>query len=465
MSLIRTVGALLTWGGYLWLPGYVKDRLSLAKSIRNRKEELHIIFLFVDHFEPSRKEGVGGVQKVRKWCNRYEEIAQFHRDSDGVSPQHTWFYRYDYPNYECIDILSEYVYKDLGEIEFHLHHKYDTPESFTKKIRNGISWFNQVGAMISAEEEPQMRFGYIAGNWALDNGRRNDAFSGVNTELLILSEHGCYADFTFPAIRTNAQPRKVNSIYYAKDTPKPKSYNKGIDIEVGKAPSHDMVIFQGPLFVDWKRTFIEYGAFESFAPYFQKRIDYWKRAWIHVRGRPEWIFVKLHTHGMQSRDVVLGEQLNYMLTDLEREFKKPPFHLHYVTAREAYNIVKAAEAGMNGDPDDYRDFVIPQPANRKIFCNQPYKLERYSQDKIILKINCLSDDALIKFKGVPIKSITGGKVTRIELSYTTNSIKYLQIDGRGECTLNYKEFEKGKLQNIIKTFTIPFNINPRKSII
>ena len=35
--------------------------------------------------------------------------------------------------------------------------------------------------------------------------------------------------------------------------------------------------------------------------------------------------------------------------------------LHYVSAREAYNIVKAAEAGMQGNPGDYRDFHLPPP--------------------------------------------------------------------------------------------------------
>jgi hypothetical protein len=34
------------------------------------------------------------------------------------------------------------------------------------------------------------------------------------------------------------------------------------------------------------------------------------------------------------------------------------WRLHYVTAREAYNIVKAAEAGKTGDPANYRDFEI-----------------------------------------------------------------------------------------------------------
>src|SRR3546814_20317333 len=38
--------------------------------------------------------------------------------------------------------------------------------------------------------------------------------------------------------------------------------------------------------------------------------------------------------------------------------------LHYVTAREVHNIIKAAEAGHGGDPNDYRDFILPPPAVR-----------------------------------------------------------------------------------------------------
>jgi hypothetical protein len=35
--------------------------------------------------------------------------------------------------------------------------------------------------------------------------------------------------------------------------------------------------------------------------------------------------------------------------------------LHYVTAREVYNIIKAAEAGLTGSPHDYRDYELPPP--------------------------------------------------------------------------------------------------------
>ncbi len=34
------------------------------------------------------------------------------------------------------------------------------------------------------------------------------------------------------------------------------------------------------------------------------------------------------------------------------------FHYHYVTAREMYNLVRAAEAGWQGDVEGARDFEL-----------------------------------------------------------------------------------------------------------
>ena len=35
--------------------------------------------------------------------------------------------------------------------------------------------------------------------------------------------------------------------------------------------------------------------------------------------------------------------------------------LHYVTAREMFNIASAAMEGKSGDPASYRDYVLPPP--------------------------------------------------------------------------------------------------------
>ena len=132
----------------------------------------------------------------------------------------------------------------------------------------------------------------------------------MNSELSILANLGCYADFTFPALGTNAQPGKVNSIYYAKDSPAPKSYDSGIDVTVGGRPWGDLMIFQGPIYVDWNGKYVESASIERFTKYHSRRISAWRQAGIHVKGRPEWLFVKLHTHGMQSRDSFLSDEFH-----------------------------------------------------------------------------------------------------------------------------------------------------------
>jgi hypothetical protein len=37
------------------------------------------------------------------------------------------------------------------------------------------------------------------------------------------------------------------------------------------------------------------------------------------------------------------------------------YALHYVNSREVFNIIKAAEAGLTGNPHQYRDHVLPKP--------------------------------------------------------------------------------------------------------
>jgi hypothetical protein len=54
-----------------------------------------------------------------------------------------------------------------------------------------------------------------------------------------------------------------------------------------------------------------------------------------------------------------------MFSHLEQKYNDGKHYLlHYVTAREAYNIVRAAEDGHSGDPNQYRDYLVPHPLNR-----------------------------------------------------------------------------------------------------
>ena len=130
------------------------------------------------------------------------------------------------------------------------------------------------------------------------------------------------------------------------------------------------MLIQGPLGLNWKdrrmglMPRIENADVRGGQPPTPQRVDAWVHAGVHVQGRPEWVFVKIHTHGTQEGDMdtLLGPPVDAMHDYLESAYNDGQrYVLHYVSAREAYNIVKAAEAGMQGNPGDYRDFHLPPP--------------------------------------------------------------------------------------------------------
>jgi hypothetical protein len=81
--------------------------------------------------------------------------------------------------------------------------------------------------------------------------------------------------------------------------------------------------------------------------------------------------------------------------------------LHYVTAREAYNLVKAAEAGCTGDPEQYRDYLIPPYANRHLWASGPYHLETYTADRIVVRPRESAAGVEFKFRDHPLDSVRG----------------------------------------------------------
>jgi len=90
----------------------------------------------------------------------------------------------------------------------------------------------------------------------------------------------------------------------------------------------------------------------------------WINQHIHVEGRPEWVFVKVHTHGTQEIDIetLLGEPTVSMYEYLSSKYNDGKEHvMHFVSSREMYNIVKAAESDLKGNPNEYRDYLIPRP--------------------------------------------------------------------------------------------------------
>ncbi|OOG53864.1 hypothetical protein B0E47_11710 [Rhodanobacter sp. B05] len=356
-----------------WLGGYLRRRRPPAVD-----GPIHVMFCFVDHFEPAWGKVDLATQRARvdRWCRDYRVLASAHRDADGRPPQHTFFYPEEEYLEEHLDKIAALCAEGYGEIEIHLHHDDDTEDNF----KATISRFNALlherhGALPRDPVTGQLRFGFIHGNWSLDNSRADGRWCGINNELILLRELGCYADFTLPSAPSDTQTRMSNAIYYATDDPlRPKSHDSGVPVRVGGMASGDLMIVQGPLGLNWReRKFgvmprIENADVRRGCPPTPERVDAWVRTGIHVEGRPEWVFVKVHTHGTQERDMdtLLGDAARRMHEHLERGYNDGVRHvLHYVTAREMYNIIKAAEAGRDGDPDAFRDFLLPPPHSKR----------------------------------------------------------------------------------------------------
>ena len=349
-----------------WIGAYLEYEASRL-FVREPAGPVHVIFQLVDHFELA-----GKAPRLAEWMTKYPRLASRHADADGVCPKHTWFYALDLLREDELEPLRDLVQAGFGEMELHWHHSHETPGSFRKKLRDGLKVFQKYGFMRPTADGREGCFGFIHGNWSLNNSRGSE-FCGVDNEIELLKQAGCYGDFTFPALHSPAQPAMVNAIYYAGFTPGPAGYFSGRRAEVGIGEAeNEFLMFQGPLTINWRdwrfgwHPTIEDGEVGMKCTHGERvRVDAWIRQGICVLGRPEWLFVKAYCHGGQDHAAVLGDATDRMFSYLESAYNDGSnYVLHYVTSREACNMVKAAEAGKTGDPGQYRDYCIPHPLQR-----------------------------------------------------------------------------------------------------
>lgn len=358
----------------LWFPSWVGQSADRARGRREREARasqadgpVHVLVVVCDHYEPrhgiTRPEQAD--ERVRAWREGYPALQRRCEAAFGTRPVHTFFYPPHHGD-EFLQPLSEMVFDGLGEVELHYHHDGDTADTLRRDLRATLARYRRHGLLLQAGDPPGEGFAFIHGDWALDNSR-GGTLCGVNGELGLLAELGCWGDFTMPSAE-RCQTRKINSIYYAVDDPaRAKSHDRGQDATVGRVDPPGFFLMQGPLAMNWRapdHPRVESASLTSENWGRADRIETWLDCNVHVKGRPEWLFVKLHTHGAIERDhdALFGDKAFEMHRLLhERCNDGRAMRLHYVTARQAYNIAKAAEAGHAGDPMRWADFrVAPQ---------------------------------------------------------------------------------------------------------
>lgn len=338
---------------------------------------VHLIIMMADHFEPAIDPSDGLKRMPRSeqerrllwWRREYPEAADRWRDHDGRPFVHTYFYPAEQYDEGLLQILAEHCHAGWGEVEVHLHHGISEPDTAENTLRV-LSEFRDYLAfrhncLASEDGSTQPRYAFVHGNFALANSA-GGKFCGVDSEMQVLAENGCYADFTLPTgLFHAAQIRRMNSLYEC-DWPLTERapHRSGKNLTVGRAPQKYPLIVQGPLLANWMAAFrdprllIETSAVTRHSPMSVRRLALWKRARITVEGRPDWLFIKLHCHSMDptQKDVVVGNAFRTFLEELVSGAQDRKETLHFVTARELTNIILAACDGWEGNPSDYRDY-------------------------------------------------------------------------------------------------------------
>jgi len=329
-----------------------------------------VLFALCDHFEPlwGNAPDAQGRERVDRWERDYPALAREFRDADGRPPRHTFFFPGEQYRPEYLGSLAQLSSAGLGEVELHLHHDADDARSLERDISSYTTSYARHGHL-SRDGAGRLRYAFIHGNWCLANSRRDGRHCGVDSELRVLFDTGCYADFTFPSAPDETQPAIVNEIYWPTGDPeKARAHESGVRARVGQPLGGRILMIQNPLSLAPRRgrfgVRIESGALTANDHGTASRVDSWVSQAIHVAGRPEWIFVKVHTHGAPEHQAtsLLGEPGRAMHRALADRYNDgEAFILHYVTAREMFNIAMAAIDGLGGDPDAFRDHVLPPP--------------------------------------------------------------------------------------------------------
>ena len=336
-----------------WIMSYLKN----IPDFKNKKLPKHVYFCFVDHYEPYYGDASQeqARQMVDEWVEQYPILANKHQDSDGNPPKHSYFYPIEEYDEYILDKLSDITNKGLGDVEVHLHHDDDTAENLTKELNDFKELLFSRHNLLRKNDLGEIVYGFIHGNWALDNSRPDGRWCGIDNELDILIETGCVYDMTMPSAPSDTQTKTINSIYYAKEDGKAKSHDTGRELiaNITKQNENELLMIQGPLTLNWKNRKlglipkIESGELSGDCPPSMTRTKLWQHCCVSLKGKEEHVFIKVHTHGLQKENMdMLFDKNGFdnMWDSLESLYRDSDnCQLHYVSAWEMYTKIKSLE--------------------------------------------------------------------------------------------------------------------------
>lgn len=331
----------------LWLPAYLKDRF--ARTLRPSTAK-RVWVSITDHYEPmgGNVSVEQGLKRVSAWQRRWPEIAMSApKDGNGNSPRYTCFYPQEEYVKEVVARLEPMHRSELIDVEVHIHHDHDTPSAFKLKMQDFITRLHEEHGFLR-HHDGRLAFGFIHGNWALDNSRPDGRWCGVSGELQLLRDLGCYADFTMPSLPSPTQTRIVNRIYWTTGDPaKPKGFDHGVAAKGGEGRRGDLLMITGPLGLRYRDRLmprLETGELAAYDPATAYRV----KRWLDLAPQlGEDIFIKLYAHGAREDNAsgMLGERkgtgsLEPMFEWLAETAGKRGLELHWASAWEMFQRIR-----------------------------------------------------------------------------------------------------------------------------
>jgi hypothetical protein len=291
------------------------------------------------------------MRRVGQWRDKWPRIAEdAPRDAAGQRPQYSFFYPQEEYRQELLDGIAEMVRLGVGDVEVHLHHHDEKRDRFIQKITEFCLRLTDDHGLLR-KQEGRTVFGFIHGNWALDNSRPDGELCGLPGEIALLRDLGCYADFTMPSVPSATQGRIVNQIYWCTNNAdnSPRSFDRGIEAAVGGGKQGDLLMITGPLGVrmgSMMKPRVESGEVAGYDLPTRSRA----RQWFDLAPAiGDDVFIKVYTHGGPERNLepLLNGGLANMYLYLAEEATRRDIEIHWATAWQMYQAANALIHGRS----------------------------------------------------------------------------------------------------------------------
>ena len=331
----------------LWLPAYVRDR---ARHLVHSRPAKRLWVAITDHHEPHGNTTLDVAHaRVATWQHLWPTIAAAApKDADGRSPCFTFFYPQEEYQRDLLNSLAELSRSGTTDVEVHLHHFNDTAAGFAEKLRAFTTCLHNEHGLLHLHEG-RLVFGFIHGNWALDNSHPTGHACGVTGELQILRDLGCYADFTMPSLPSPTQSRILNKIYWTTGDPtQPRGFDRGVEATVGGGRRGDLLMITGPTGIRFRDRLLprletgELAVYDPPTPYRVQR-------WLDLAPRiGDDIFLKLYGHSAREDNAaaLLGSldrpgTLEPMFQWIHLAAQERGLELHWASAYQMFRAVEA----------------------------------------------------------------------------------------------------------------------------